>query len=393
MLRRFAILILLCLPLAIAGCSAGNSSAPEEGEPHPSDWLQTHPAAALAVDGFADCTGCHGNNLKGNGNAVSCYSCHQYNSTPPFKIHPTADIDQWYFDHRDYAKANGAVTCAKCHGADLHGSSVAPSCFSSSFDSKGCHPDGPGTAPHVLDGSFLEGSVHGPVAKVDFTVCQACHGEPGGPGSNPRFNLGILNSPIPGTGCEGCHNDHTAHPSVGEFVTIPAGGTPRDNAHWYGAEVTCSTSGNLAACALCHGANYGGPAEGGVGPACIECHITLPADNPTGCVSCHDEPPDGAGLAGNVRPNRQGQHNRPGHSLAISGIPSETCARCHNGAGYQTDLHFDHSSPADVIFTHPDGTDTISAVSDSNNTTCNGACHITGDGVDFSFDHINKTWY
>ena len=106
-------------------------------------------------------------------------------------------------------------------------------------DAAGCHPNNPahqlsdsglpvelkdfgagGSLPHPVDGSFLNPANHGPAAKGltaafpdGLLDCQHCHAQPGGPGSNPRFNVGI--AAAGGAGCEGCHNDFTAHPADG----------------------------------------------------------------------------------------------------------------------------------------------------------------------------------
>jgi hypothetical protein len=620
MIRRIALLLLLLLSLALTGCSDRNSDAPTDNSPHPLDWIKTHPADALDDTGFADCIVCHGENLTGSGEAVSCYSCHAYNVTPLlFIIHPNTWTDP-YVDHRGYAAANGFTTCAKCHGTNLQGSPAAPSCFSASFTGRSCHPEGPGRAPHPLDGTYLDGANHGPDAKADLTACQACHGESGGPGTNPRFNVGI--DSVNGTGCEGCHGVNYAHPadwagpnptfhySAGNIqnactlchgvnldgvggvgvsclgchdstidftldCTFCHGYPPDGNAdvatatgvahglvaaipfhdvcvvchgmkesgtggsfavtpnyllfdkntdaigdHWngfidmnstpgynqanFGCDLAChandaghqlsdsgltveltdfgygeavphpvdstflnpvnhgpAAKGQTAAfpdgladcrschaqtganprfnvgifslgangceachndrtahpsdgardqihwydgsfrhgdidaakfttmCTLCHGASLGGIADGGVGLACTDCHVADPVANPSGCVSCHNQPPDGGPPAGNVRPNRQGEHDRGGHTSLINADPTQTCSRCHNGVGFGTAAHFDTSSPADVVFLHPDPTDTISAVSTGTNTTCNGACHIGS----ITVNHTDATWY
>jgi hypothetical protein len=623
MKHRPALLLLLLLPLAITGCSDGNSSAPAENEAHPLGWITAHPTDALAVPGFDDCIACHGKDLQGSTEIPGCYSCHSYNTTPPLSIHP-ADWTDPYINHRAYATANGFTSCTPCHGSDLHGSPAAPGCFSASFDGRRCHADGPGQAPHPLDGTYLEGANHGPDAKSDLTKCQGCHGQAGGPGSNPRFNIGI--DSINGTGCEGCHGTNYAHPADwagpnatfhysvsasaiqnsctlchgakldgdggvavgvsclkchnstttftldctschayppdgtadvdiplgvahgnvagvaahdtcvvchgmkesntgGSFaVTTPyrlfdkstdtqgshwngridmnasagydqtnfgcnachandsghqlsdsglpvvlsdfgyssavphpldgtfldplhhgpaakgltaafpdgmadcqpchgqAGTNPRFNvginsaggngceschndgtAHpsadgretfpWYDGTYNHSDVAGFTACTLCHGANLGGVDDGGVGPACTDCHAVDPVVNASGCVSCHNLPPNGLVPAGDQRPNRRGQHNRPGHTGTISASTNETCSRCHNGAGVGTAAHFDTSSPADVNFLRPDPSDTITAVSTDTNTTCTGACHIKLDALDFIYQHTDKTWY
>jgi hypothetical protein len=139
--------------------------------------------------------------------------------------------------------------------------------------------------------------------------------------------------------------------------------------------------------------NLDGVAGGGVGVDCFACHSASPAANPSDCISCHNQPPDGAAPVGDVRPNRQGQHLRFGHTGGIGSIPAETCLRCHNGAGTGTASHFDAAAPADMSFLHPDPSDDISAVSDATNTTCNGSCHVTTDTLDFIYLHDNRTWY
>jgi hypothetical protein len=230
-------------------------------------------------------------------------------------------------------------------------------------------------APHQLDGSFIIPSNHVPAAKGQtasfpsgMVNCRPCHAS--GDGANPRFDVGVFND----EGCEYCHNDQTAHPSVGT----------RDNVHWYD---NTYRHGDIDAakfttmCKLCHGANLGGTADGGVGPACIDCHVTDPVANPTGCVSCHNEPPDGSGPAGDVRPNREGRHGN--HD-------TQPCSRCHTGAGFGTAVHFDTSAPANVNFLFIDPTDDMSAVSDGANTTCTGTCHIS---AGTSISHDGETWY
>jgi hypothetical protein len=136
----------------------------------------------------------------------------------------------------------------------------------------------------------------------------------------------------------------------------------------------------MSMCTLCHGANLGGVPDGGVGPACSACHTVDPVVNPSGCVSCHNQPPDGNALAGNVRPNRQGSH---------ADHEQQPCDRCHNGAGIGTPAHFDTSSPADVNFLFIDPTDDMSAVFDGANTTCTGTCHITAASF---ITHDAETW-
>jgi predicted CxxxxCH...CXXCH cytochrome family protein len=148
------------------------------------------------------------------------------------------------------------------------GSGGAPSCFSTTFNGRSCHPGGP--IPHPIDGSFLDADSHGPVAKSDLTVCQACHSDnpTGGPGSNPQFNVGIF-----GNGCEDCHGANYAHPNTW------AG--PGTRFHY--------SAGNIQqACTLCHGAALDG--VGGVASSCVGCHVEV-VNFTLDCTYCHDQPP------------------------------------------------------------------------------------------------------
>jgi hypothetical protein len=273
-----------------------------------------------------------------------------------------------------YNETNFGCDNAACHGNDA-GHQLTDSGIPVEF---GDYGSGEATAGHPLDGTFLDPANHGPVAKADLTFCQGCHGTVGGPGSNPRFNLGI--NRIAGTGCEGCHNDLTAHPAVGA----------REAVNWYDVGVTHSDAGNLTvACGLCHGAALDG--VGGVGPSCLACHTADPVANPAGCVSCHNTPPNGGGPAGAVTPNRTGQHDRVGHTTFINAVPGLTCARCHDGAGFGTAAHFDQLRPADVSIPLLNPQDTIIPVSDGTNTTCNGGCHIPS--LNITYPHDNRLWY
>jgi predicted CxxxxCH...CXXCH cytochrome family protein len=226
---------------------------------------------------------------------------------------------------------------------------------------------GGGGAPHPVP--FLPPdvaiTVHGAQAKQDLTVCQGCHATPSSGGTNPRFNVAIGSLT---NGCEDCHNDSTAHPSVGA----------RDGIHWYDDTFTHDNAGNIpAACELCHGANLQGPADTpqGVGPACTECHAVVPVGaDASGCVSCHNTPPNGLAPAGNARPNRAGRHGAAGHAV--------DCSTCHSNGGFGTAAHFDFTPPADVT---PPAGETITFSSNATNTTCNGSCH--------GMTHSNFTWY
>lgn len=239
----------------VAGCGGGssssNSAAPRLNEAHPPGWRTAHDDAYLKDP--IGCQVCHGENYLGSGAVVSCFRCHP--SGPPFIKH-TASL-----------------------------------------------------APELPWGNPVN---HGSAARSNIAACQGCHGQEGGPGTNPPFDvpLGNLEAGCQSTlGChnnlnppfasyENGHNPGAAHPVK---VTDPA---TQDLRHWYGETISYrsggqdlsynlshATAGNVqGACTLCHGAQF----QGGVGPACTLCHVTSPIANPTRCVSCHGGPPPGS---------------------------------------------------------------------------------------------------
>jgi hypothetical protein len=416
---------------------------------HPPAWAGPNATFHYSAGNIQNaCTLCHGVALDGVGGVgVSCLSCHAEattftldctfcHGTPP---DGTADLDvPTPVPHRSVALIPLHDVCVVCHGmkegavagtfasvanyalfnkaTDTIGDhwdgninmSSTPQYNQTNFgcDAAGCHGNdaahqlsdsglpvelaayGFGDAlVHPVDGTFLNPANHGPAAKGltaafpnGMADCQPCHATAG---PNPRFNVGIIS--VGGNGCENCHNDLTAHPSAGV----------RENSPWYDGFFTHrDVNGFTTMCTLCHGANLGGPADGGVGPACTSCHGADPVANPTNCVSCHGTPPNGAAPVGAVTANRTGQHNRFGHTTLVNAVPSLTCARCHDGAGFGTAAHFDQVLPADVNIALPNPEDTVISVSDGTNTTCNGNCHLPdAGGVGLTFTHINSLWY
>lgn len=293
-MRAFLGLVLMLSVLGLCGCSDGSSDAPAADAPHPQGWLGDHSAEATASPGYTACSVCHGTDLRGAGGVVSCYLCHTFSTAPPFVVHPASWTNP-YVDHRGYAALNGFHECMGCHGAGLRGSQVAPSCFSASVDGRSCHADGPGGVPHALDGSFLDPANHGRAAKGlspetpnGLLDCQLCHGEAGGPGDNPRFNVGIsdINNTgkvtEPGHGCEGCHEINHAHPS--------AWAGPNDTFHYSVPVVVAQAS-----CSLCHGTNL--TEDDGVEVKCLGCHDSV-ATFTLDCSFCHGYPPDGSPASG-----------------------------------------------------------------------------------------------
>ena len=358
-MRKLQFFVLLAMVLLLSACSSGGSDSPSDNNAHPESWFSTH-AEALTDPGYDECKQCHAPDLRGSGEAVSCYSCHSYYTEPPFpSVHPSSWADT-YSDHRADAAANGFASCAGCHGQDLRGRQTAPSCYAASFDGRSCHADGPGDVPHALDGSYRDGegdAGHGQDAKADLTACQACHGELGGPGSNPRFNIGFGDN-----ACEDCHGPYYAHPQDW------AG--PNNTFHY-------SSENIQAACTLCHGVDLDG--DGGVGVSCLGCHESVTSFN-LDCTFCHGYPPIDDLPAPPDLP-------LPVNHNGVPSAPHDVCAWCHgmkedgNGgwfAPYQNYTLFDYVN--DTIGDHWDGNININANWGYNpiSNDCTNSCHGPG---------------
>lgn len=309
-------------------------------------------AAPDTFTGFASCKVCHGADYDGGIIQTSCASapCHAVSSgvvvphsPPPWRGSPRT--------HTDTNQQNAAV-CGECH-RDESGAGIPLTTPSGCFNNTLCH----GVVGH--SSPFADPAVHGPPAKADLTSCQVCHATPsdGGPGSDPRFNvpLGSLSA-----GCEstGCHDPLTAHP-------VP----------WLGPDSTSHQSaGNLAvACALCHGATL----QGGVGPACSDCHTAGSPLTATNCTSCHGNPP-----AGNTPPDREGAHSEHNVLPEVSAV----CDTCHTGAGSGTSSHFNSTVDVDIDSAY----DANSGPASFSSGTCSSvSCHGAQETRDWSTGSIN----
>ena len=349
----------------------GNTSSCHPGgpgaAPHALPFTDPNLHGPVAKGDLSYCQTCHGTpgtiQFDGGSVGVACSACHTAAGAHPTDWQGTDDTlasNNHLSSHRSAGNLNTA--CSICHDftqGRTAPNSAAPSCFSASFTNANgntttCHPTGPG-APHAVGAAWLDPSGHGAEAKQDLTYCQGCHAQPASGGTNPRFNVAIGNLT---NGCEDCHNDGTAHPSVGT----------RDSRHWYGT-YTHSTAQNFAtACALCHGADLGG----GAGPACSSCHTAGSPLTLTACTSCHNTPPDSLGPGGNARPNRDGTHVEHNQLANVTSV----CSTCHSGAGPGTDNHYDTTAPADVNISATYQAKTGAFAYNATGHSCSGvSCH------------------
>ena len=293
---------------------------------------------------------------------------------------PETVHEPWFCLHHAAEAEEDPFFCQLCHGEDFEGTSLVPSCFV-------CHPSGP---PFVLHPPSMVPSLpwrfpvnHGSEAKKDLKACRGCHGLCGSR-TNRAFDVPLGDLEKGCESAEGCHsngpydnghNPGTAHPSLD-----PEDPSKQDLFHWYGERITFLNdseeeeeyfishynAGNLPdACTLCHGAGL----AGGVGPACMDCHVIDPVANRIRCVSCHGQPPVGSTadlieevgrgqeLEGNPVYQTFRQEVAKGFHLEHDTIPcrerdsTEACRSCH-GTTANVDKH--HLLVGSTI---PEGTD------------------------------------
>jgi predicted CxxxxCH...CXXCH cytochrome family protein len=269
-------LLWILSPLTVAAALVFTSCSEDRNvlnyQTHPDGWSEPsaaefHGAAALA-DGGTGCTGCHGPEFLGQGDAVSCYECHGYthlgvsNSEPVTHRAFLADVT-W-----------NLARCARCHGSDYAGGTSQVSCL-------GCHTDSGGPAacgtchglPPVNDDNLLYGRPRGSAgahATHARFACRECHGVVNG--------LGHVDA-LPAEVTFASAQIATAHGFAPVFL------------HTGSARFSNGSCGNI----YCHSDGRGGAAEpvvwqGGL-LGCKSCHGVPPASHneytPTRCHLCH----------------------------------------------------------------------------------------------------------
>ncbi len=305
----------------------------------PSDHTELKGGVAYHRNGFEDpigngCTQCHGPNLD-DGFAPSCYTCH---STP------TGAHD---FSQRSWLDPNDRA-CQPCHTwgdwnhtpTTTSGYTVSSSTLALIGDPDGvsakcldCHEGSvavddfvgtlSGTPAEFISGTAAFGSdltVHHPVSFVFEPILSELHGG--------LYDPSITNSGFGNTiemdmlrqgkvQCTTCHEVHTIGNNLGlvkgtstDFSTLCFTchrATPPAGMHHIPGR---DTPWDAFRCTTCHGANLGGPTDGGLAgaSACTSCHNNFVAPNapPTGhhggnrydpsneCQSCHGATLQGA---------------------------------------------------------------------------------------------------
>lgn len=196
-LFQLIILIAVIFLLVLSACQGNGSETEDEDDddgsssisfPHPDGWegasshglftLELYTAGTDASLGET-CQGCHGENLRGNGDASSCYECHDY--VPK----PSGWMDQSSSDFHGLQATDGGIleNCGtSCHGTDLTGGISDTSCYT-------CHDVGMHLAenPNLADyftsstSEWSDYNVHGAYvidtdAITSGTCATSCHG-------------------------------------------------------------------------------------------------------------------------------------------------------------------------------------------------------------------------
>ena len=206
-----AAMLLFCV------CSSANSGAPSQNPTsgqHPANWVATH--WTNATSNPASCVPCHGSAVDqtqaGGTSGVSCFACHHLSGPG----HPeTWGARAQHGRLGAQAKYDVAFTmqgfadCTPCHGTDYKTglSSNVTSCYT--CHTKAPHPDAPwgvGTAASLA----ATQSNHDQTDPSNAGQCITCHA------NNSVINQGLKMPVLTPTGSEpGCFNATMCHGNVG----------------------------------------------------------------------------------------------------------------------------------------------------------------------------------
>lgn len=148
--RIYIILFILVLAL---GCNSDGTDSGElfsSAQGHPENWVNPefkdtdeYHTSEVIVDpdqeiyDFYFCRECHGDELDGGVSSISCYSCH--NGPEGLQGHPSGwrvYYDPFLFHERYADQYLVSCTASACHGGDLTGGDLGPTCFASE-----CHTE------------------------------------------------------------------------------------------------------------------------------------------------------------------------------------------------------------------------------------------------------------
>jgi hypothetical protein len=246
-----------------------------------------------------NCRDCHGGNLTGGVISPSCVKCH---STIGFHA-LSNDKSTGTYQHGSFFKAAGLKmnSCGQCHGDDYKGGMASPACAT-------CHQTLAGHKTGIMD--YNSPDFHGKyfkAANIAMSACTQCHGS--------GFTGG-KSSPA----CSQCHSTVGVHKDGLKDPT---------SANFHGKAIRANNW-DMTGCKTCHGNNYAG---GLSSPSCKTCHSQ--SAGPEACNTCHGSfteagkyaPPKD--LSGNTSTTAKGVGAHSNHLSDTKTGAVTACTECH----------------------------------------------------------------
>jgi len=366
-------------PVGVGGCF--NNTLCHGVQGHAAGWaaVAVHGAEAKKAPsgntGFSSCQPCHGTTFN-NGTAPTCMNnaaCHGSGVNSPHARKPWFSRVAGQPTHTTTDTGNVGI-CAACHtGGDNStlGNANAAAGTAGCFNNTLCHFHQIPFAPSAT----VPVTLHSSEAKKDLSVCQGCHGTRG----TPAFDGATLADGTRTIACSSCHTSAKAHPTdwqgsgtyshrtagninvaciichdVTQGRTAPLAASPScfsatfktrachasgpgvaPHAVPYNNHIAVAggPSGNTTNCLVCH--QVAATTTGR--PGCQNCHLTSPVATPTGCTSCHANPPGGV-----TYPNIASMHAQHVNASKVT-VMTLTCADCHTGLGLGTPDHLERA--------------------------------------------------
>jgi len=316
--RPFLLLSLLAAIALAAGCSTANTTAGDASNMNHIDasgqvvpgWLVVpsggdHTTAAtldyIASGGQSNCGQCHGSDLAGGIDGVSCFQnpagCHH--GPVAGWVADSPAVQEHGVSAKKAPGSSGFASCQICHGSDFSGGGSQKPCFT-------CHTV---DAPHPPKPWLGTAYTHINTDPQNASVCRQCHypGSPNNPAGHPPTPAPAGTPP----GCFNntlCHGEAAApHPVDNTWVTTP----PAPQPHGTDAKAAPGLAAGFLYCQGCHGTdqNFDGGISG------VSC---------TNTAGCH-----GAGVF-SPHPQDWLQGDTYVHTSTDVGN-ARVCAYCHTG--------------------------------------------------------------
>lgn len=230
-------------------------------------------------ESFNLCSNCHGIDLQGGNVAPSCFSCHAHYPhfvDPNWRTPAGGNHTQAYLSGQPGLQS----ACTLCHTKLGKGiEEKAPACVS-------CHDQYPHAENWLSPLQHGMNFIFNEIAETagDENLCQKCHGED------------LRGEGAAAKDCQSCH-EHELVVSH-ENCCVVAGRVPpgpwRNPAHHGRTYIQTRVEGNAGRCAACHNPSQKRPPN----TVCNPFRNEFPASGLTWCSDCHTLPPDPPGPIG-----------------------------------------------------------------------------------------------